>query len=282
MNMNLDIVFNLIRNSWKQIVLIVLLATVSTAVLLFIKKPYYRSSAIFTAANPNIGDRSNIYRTQFWEQYFYFGGEFDNDRLMAISKAEEMNRFMVDTFQLIKHYKINPNSERAQYLADYEYKENVKIQKNEYGHVKVNVWDTDKELAAVMANTIVKKVNEKSVASLNNMKLEILQKLKNDFNSQKDTLQQIEKSLITNTSSFLTARKGEIINDLNEKEKLIQQFNTSINNVSALFVIENALPALKKDKPKILSGIIMAAILSFVFSVLLLLLIEWKKNVKLS
>jgi Chain length determinant protein len=282
MNMNLEIVFKMIRNSWKQIVLIVLLATISTAVLLFIKKPYYRSSAIFTAANPNIGDRSNIYRTEFWEQYFYFGGEFDNDRLMAISKAEEMNRFMVDTFQLIKHYKINPNSERAQYFADYEYKENVKIQKNEYGHVKVNVWDTDKKLAAVMANTIVKKVNEKSVASLNNMKNEILQKLKNDFNSQKDTLQQIEKSLLTNTNSFLTARKSEIINDLNEKEKLIQQFNTSINNVSALFVIENALPALKKDKPQILSGIILAAILSFIFSVLLLLIIEWKRNVKLS
>jgi uncharacterized protein involved in exopolysaccharide biosynthesis len=282
MNMNLEIVFNMIRNSWKRIVLIVLLATISTAVLLLIKKPYYRSSAIFTAANPNIGDRSNIYRTEFWEQYFYFGGEFDNDRLMAISKAEEMNRFMVDTFQLIKHYKINPKSERAQYLADYEYKENVKIQKNEYGHVKVNVWDTDKQLAASMANAIVKKVNEKSVASLNNMKLEILQKLKNDFSSQQDTLQQIENSLLTNTNSFLTARKSEIIKELNEKEKLIQQFNTSINNVSALFVIENALPALKKDKPQVLSGVILAAILSFVFSVLLLLLIEWKKNAKLS
>lgn len=279
--MNLEIVFNMIRYSWKQIVLIVLLATVSTAGLLYIKKPYYRSSAIFTAANPNIGDRSNIYRTEFWEQYFYFGGEFDNDRLMAISKAEEMNRFMVDTFKLIKHYKINPKSERAKYLADYEYKENVKIQKNEYGHVKVNVWDTDKQLAAAMANAIVKKVNEKSVASLNNMKLEILQKLKNDFSSQQDTLKQIEKTLLTNSNAFLAARKAEIIKDLNEKEKLIQQFNTSINNVSALFVIENALPALKKDKPQILSGIILAAILSFVFSVLLLLLLEWKKNVKM-
>jgi len=272
----------MIRNSWKRIVLIVLLATISTAVLLLIKKPYYRSSAIFTAANPNIGDRSNIYRTEFWEQYFYFGGEFDNDRLMAISKAEEMNRFMVDTFQLIRHYKINPKSERAQYLADYEYKENVKIQKNEYGHVKVNVWDTDKQLAAAMANAIVKKVNEKSVASLNNMKLEILQKLKNDFSAQQDTLQQIEKTQLTNSNAFLTARKAEIIKDLNEKEKLIQQFNTSINNVSALFVIENALPALKKDKPQVLSGVILAAILSFVFSVLLLLLIEGKKNAKLS
>lgn len=280
--MNLEIVFNLIRNSWKQITLIVVLATVSTAGLLYFKKPYYRSSAIFTAANPNIGDRSNIYRTEFWEQYFYFGGEFDNDRLMAISKSEEMNRFMVDTFQLIKHYKINPNSPKAQYLADYEYKENVEIQKNEYGHVKVNVWDTDKQLAAALANAIVKKVNEKSVASLNNMKLEILQKLRVDFNSQKDSLQLIEASLLTTTNAFLAARKTEMIKDLNEKEKLIQQFNTSINNVSALFVIENALPALKKDKPKILSGIILAAILSFVFSVLLLLLIEWRKNVKLS
>ena len=71
-----------------------------------------------------------------------------------------------------------------------------------------------------------------------------------------------------------------MINQLNEKEKLIQQFNTSVNNVSALFVIEDALPALKKDKPKIVAGVLMAALLSFIFSVLLLLLIEWRARIK--
>ncbi len=276
--MQLDIVFELIKKRWKQAVLIVLLATLSTGVILFLQKPYFRSSAVFTAANPNLGDRSNIYRTEFWEQYFYYGGELDNDRLMALARSEEMCRFMVDSFKLIDHYKITSAGEKAVYEADYEYKENVRIHKNEFGHVKVNVWDTDKKLAAAIANAIVTRVNEKSVASSNNMKLEILHKLQHDFNTQKDTLQQVEQQLQGSTDAFLTARKAGLINRLNETEKLVQQFSTSVNDVSALFVIEQALPALKKDKPKILAGMMMAAVASFIFSILLLAVAEWRSR----
>lgn len=280
--MNLDIVFEVIRQRWKQSAIIVLLATISTAAVLLLQKPYFRSSAIFTAANPNLGDRANIYRTEFWEQYFYYGAEFDNDRLMAIARSEEMCRFMVDSFDLIKHYKINATGERAQYLADVEYKENVRIHKNEFGHIKVNVWDTDKQLAAAIANTIVKRVNEKSVVAVNSMKVEILQKLQRDFNAQKDSLVQTEAGLQQSPNGFLAARREGLIQQLNEKEKLIEQFNTSVNNVSALFTIEEALPAFKKDKPKVLAGILMAAVVSFVFSVFLLLLMEWRSHTKTS
>ncbi len=280
--MNLDIVFEVIRKRWKQSALLVLLCTMATGVILFLQKPYFRSSAVFTAANPNLGDRSNIYRTEFWEQYFYYGGEFDNDRLMALARSEEMCRFMADSFQLMKHYKIDASNPKAAYLTDYEYKENVHIHKNEFGHVKVNVWDTDKQLAAAIANAIVTRTNQKSVASSNNMKLEILQKLQHDFHAQKDTLLQIDQQLKTGADAFLAARKNDVINRLNETEKLIQQFSTSINDVSALFVIEEALPALKKDKPKIVAGVIMAAVVSFIFSVLLLLFVEWRSRSKAS
>ena len=280
--MNVDIVFEVIRKRWKQAAILVLLGSLAAGVILFIQKPYFRSSAVFTAANPNLGDRSNIYRTEFWEQYFYYGGELDNDRLMALARSEEMCRFMVDSFRLMKHYKIDSSNVRAAYLADYEYKENVHIHKNEFGHVKVNVWDTDKQLAAAIANAIVTRTNQKSVASSNNMKLEILQKLQHDFTTQKDTLKQIEQQLQSGADAFLTARKADVINRLNETEKLIQQFNTSVNNVSSLFVIEEALPALKKDKPKIIAGVIMAAVVSFIFSVLLLLFVEWRSRSKAS
>jgi uncharacterized protein involved in exopolysaccharide biosynthesis len=278
--MNLDIVFDVIRKRWMQALLLVFLATVLTGGILYLQKPYFRSTAVFTAANPNLGDRSNIYRTEFWEQYFYYGGEFDNDRLMALARSEEMCRFMVDSFDLIKHYKINAADEKAAYLADYEYKENLTIHKNELGHVKINVWDTDKKLAAAIANAIVARTNAKSIASSNNMKLEILRKLQHDFNTQKDSLQQIELQLHSKADALLTARKTDVINRLNETEKLIQQFNTSVNEVSALFVIEEALPALKKDKPKVVAGMIMAAIVSFIFSVLLLLFVEWRSRQK--
>jgi uncharacterized protein involved in exopolysaccharide biosynthesis len=90
----------------------------------------------------------------------------------------------------------------------------------------------------------------------------------------------VEQQLQGKADAFLTARKTDLIARLNETEKLMQQFNTSINDVSSLFVIEEALPALKKDKPKILAAVLMAAVASFIFSVLLLIVVEWRSRQK--
>lgn len=280
--MNLDIVFDVLRKRWMQCVLLVVVATLLTGGILYFKKPSYLSTAVFTAANPNLGDRSNIYRTQFWEEYLYYGGELDNERLMALAGTEEMNRFIVDSFDLIKHYEINSTHENAKYLATTKYKKNTRIRKNEFGHVTIKVWDTDSKLAAQMANAVVARINAKSIASVNNMKLEILRKLQHDLNVQKDSLQQTELQLQAKNDALSIARKADAITRMNETEKLMQQFNTSINEVSALFEIEKALPALTKDKPKVLAGMAMAAVLSFIFSVLLLLFIDWRSRKKMS
>lgn len=274
--MNLEIILNIIRRRWKQSLGIVFIATFATGAVLFLQKPQFRGSAIFTAANPNLGDRANIYRTQFWDQYFYYGGEYDNDRLMALARSEEMFRFIADSFEMKKHYKINAEGERGRYLTDKELKSNVTMHKNEYGHVKINVWDTDKVLATQIANAFVKRINELAIANANKIKQEIFIKLQADFKAQKDSLTAIESKLAANSNdAFLNAHKTAIIQELIEKEKLMQQFYTSINNVAALFIIENAVLPFRKEKPMILNGMITAAVASFFFSILLIFFVEW-------
>lgn len=278
--MNLGYLLEIVRKRWMQSLGLVVAATLITGLILFLQKPIFRSSAIFTAANPNLGDRANIYRTQFWEQYFYYGSEFDNDRLMAMAYSEDMFRTLADSFQLKKHYKIKVKGERGRYLTDKEFKENVRIHKNEYGHVKVSVWDKDKYLATKIANAFMYRINQKAVTISNQMKQEILLKLQADYQAQKDSLTGIEANSAFAGNDFLKARHLTIIQELNEKEKLIQQFQTSINNVAALFVIEEAVPAFRKEKPLVLNGMITAAILSFVFSVLLVIFLEWNATKK--
>jgi capsular polysaccharide biosynthesis protein len=278
--MNLGYLLEIVRKRWMQSLGLVVAATLITGLILFLQKPIFRSSAIFTAANPNLGDRANIYRTQFWEQYFYYGSEFDNDRLMAMAYSEDMFRTLADSFQLKKHYKIKVKGERGRYLTDKEFKENVRIHKNEYGHVKVSVWDKDKYLATKIANAFMYRINQKAVTISNQMKQEILLKLQADYQAQKDSLTGIEANSAFAANDFLKARHLTIIQELNEKEKLIQQFQTSINNVAALFVIEEAVPAFRKEKPLVLNGMITAAILSFVFSVLLVIFLEWNATKK--
>lgn len=279
--MNLEIILQIIRHRWKHSLLIVAIATIATGGILLLQTPMYRGTAVFAAANPNLGDRSNIYRTQFWEQYFYFGSDFDNDRLAAIARSDELLLFIADSFQLKKHYKIKVEGERGRYLTDKELKENITIHKNEFGHIKINVLDKDRFLAAKIANAIVYKVNETAIASINEMKTGILKKLKDDYLVQKDSLRSVDAAINANPGdSYLGARKTAILEELVEKDKLIQQFNTSINDVNALFVIEKAIPHFKKDKPLIMSSVISAAIISFVFSIVFIFLLELKARRK--
>ncbi len=279
--MNLEIILQIIRHRWKHSLLIVAIATIATGGILLLQTPMFRGTAVFAAANPNLGDRSNIYRTQFWEQYFYFGSDFDNDRLAAIARSDELLLFIADSFQLKQHYKIKVEGERGRYLTDKELKENITIHKNEFGHIKINVLDKDRFLAAKIANAIVYKVNETAIASINEMKSGILKKLKDDYLVQKDSLRSVDAAIQANAGdSYLVARKTAILEELVEKDKLIQQFNTSINDVNALFIIEKAIPHFKKDKPLIMSSVISAAIISFVFSILFIFLLELKARRK--
>jgi len=146
-------------------------------------------------------------------------------------------------------------------------KDNLRFSKNEFGHVKMMVWDEDKYLAAAIGNAMIAQTHLRAVSFANNMKQVILTKLKAEYQSQRDSLM-----MLTGTDELIAARKKSLIDQLLEKEKLIEQFITSINDVPSLFVIQSALPALKKDKPNIVQGTLIAAFASFLFSVLLFLI----------
>lgn len=265
--MNIDFVLAIVVQRRKQLFFITLLTGVITAMLLYFQTPLYKSHTVYTAANPNLGDRANLFRTEFWDQYFYYGSEVDNDRLMAISQSEETLRWLMDTFNLRLHYGYADSLPQTQFKTLAALKKNLQFIKNEYGHVKIVVWDKDKNKAAAMANAIAERTNEKAIAAMNAMKQQIVLRLQQAYQQQQDSLQ-----LLTGNDSFTVLRRKAMTDQLLEKEKLIQQFATSINEVNALFVLEKALPALRKDKPHVLQGAFIAALAAFAFSLLLYML----------
>ena len=107
--------------------------------------------------------------------------------------------------------------------------------------------DKDRFLAAKIANAIVYKVNETAIASINEMKSGNFKKLKDDYLVQKDSLRSVDAAIQANAGdSYLVASKTAILEELVEKDKLIQQFNTSINDVNALFIIEKQFHHFKR------------------------------------
>lgn len=259
----------------KKIIGAVILVTGITAGIIFMIPREYLAEATVVAANPNLGDRSNIFNTTFEQQFSYYGAGADNDRLYEMSRIDTMKMFLIDSFKLEDHYKISKTNARRRLAAYNELKEKSDVYVTELGHLRIKIWDTDRILAAKMANAVVNKINQRSIEMTNVAKKQIIQKLQKQQEANETEVKQlIENPAPGVPAEVILARKNSLLKQIEDNNTLINQFKVSLNDVGNLYVIQYATPALKPDRPKRLPVIVMAFLLSLFFSVLAALLLN--------
>lgn len=101
------------------------------------------------------------------EAIVYPGGmsEFSNEtyteQMLQIMESQEIMDSVVKTFDLMKHYKIDPKYKYAKTALIGEYRDRVSISKTPYDAVKIKVLDKDPEIACAMVNEIIRLYNVK-------------------------------------------------------------------------------------------------------------------------
>lgn len=272
---NLMDIVNVLWSWKKRILLTTFLITAITSVIAFLLPRQYLAEATVVAANPVMSDRSNIFRNTFEQQFYYFGGSSDNDRLYEMARIDTMKKFLIDSFKLEDHYEIPQSNPRRRLAAYNELKENMDVLITDLGHIRIKIWDIDKNLAANMVNATVDKINRMSIDMTNQTKRTILAKLEAEQASNTQEVKTLNEHPDPNTpAEVIQARRTGILKQIEERDNLINQYKTSINNVTNLYVIEYAYPPLKIDRPKRLPIIIMALLASFFFSILAALLLN--------
>ena len=143
-----------------------------------------------------------------------------------------------------------------------------------YGELKVKVWDTDKNLAPQLANTITGKLqaihadlqsagNEATVNGLQTGKKKI----------------QLQLDSMAGTSEAIIERKKVLQGQTQQYEKLISEYQLLVDSKPpVLIVVEKAKPSAWPDRPRRLQIMVATALLSFLFALLAALIMERKKN----
>jgi uncharacterized protein involved in exopolysaccharide biosynthesis len=151
---------NLLLFIWKKrkpIIIVTVVAAIASIVfsMPFFIKPKYKSSVVmFPSTNSslsrsllseNAGEKENVLR---------FGEEEECEQMLQILNSDEIRDRIIGKYNLMEHYNISPNSSYPLTRLKKKFSENISFKRTEFLSVQVDVLDTDKDMAAKIANDI--------------------------------------------------------------------------------------------------------------------------------
>jgi len=135
---------------------------IGTAAISLLLSNYYESTTTFYANSVDQAKPGQIFGTSTRDIEFY-GDDRDNDRLLTIAESNDLKDYMIQTFDLYKHYDIDPTKERAAYNVQQKFNKYYNVIKTKRDAIELSIEDTDKELAAKMVNAAREKIDELAV-----------------------------------------------------------------------------------------------------------------------
>jgi uncharacterized protein involved in exopolysaccharide biosynthesis len=262
----------------KQILLLVFITAIVTAVIVFLIPKKYLAVATALPAPAYATDKTSVFSDNLQNLYSALGSPDDLDKILGTARLDTIYKYAAEQFDLAFHYHIKKDTASIQKAAHF-LKKRTRVIKTDYGELQAKVWDVNKNIAAELANALMEKLQQihQNVQTANNVKM--LSKINEEYEEKKIEYKRIIDSLQYANSAaatdLLTIQKASLLQQMQEYEKLSDQYKLMVDaKPQALIIIEKATPPLKADEPKRVMVIIAATVLGFFFSILVALALE--------
>lgn len=140
---------------WKKFILgLAFAASLVAAGYFFFQKNTYKAYGAFFPSSAVISGRVNLFRETQQEWIDFFGGENEVDRAFVIGNSAEVISFLIDSFKIADHYKIDVvNDKNGPRKVYKKFVKNFALSRSGYKHLEVTFTDEDHELAYKVVNT---------------------------------------------------------------------------------------------------------------------------------
>lgn len=139
----------------KALMLVTGIALVASVVVSLMITPYYMSRAIVFPTKSNSVDFNSNSRNSVVE----FGDEADAERLLQVLVSPEIRDSLTAHYNLYEHYEIDTADAHAKFEFQKIYEGNITFNRTRYNSINIDVYDTDPQQAADIANEIVRLVD---------------------------------------------------------------------------------------------------------------------------
>ncbi len=278
---------DLIRKWRTQVIIVVLLSMIAVGVIAFLKPKQFLATATSVPASAFGADPGKIFNENIQALYSSLGTPDDLDMILGTGQLDTLFLAVTDEFNLYEHYQIKEKGNAARTKAASVLKKNSEVMRSGYGELKVKVWDTDKNLAPQLANSIMstlQSIHQDLQSEGNRSTLTGLNKAKQKILTEIDSIKIFLSSatILAGADDPYTTRLNVLNAQLSKYEKLIVEHELLLSSKPpVLIAVERARVPEWPDRPKRFQILIATAILSFIFSILAVLVLERRKFSKL-
>lgn len=144
---------------WKKQLLIVCFSAAVLSYLvsgpLFIT-PKFRAAATFYPGTVNSISSALFFKLrEKARDPLMFGEVEETEQFMQLLESGDLKARVMQRFDLINHYHIDPNSPTKNYLADIQYNKNIKVKRTDFNSIEISVLDEDPQMSADIANGVM-------------------------------------------------------------------------------------------------------------------------------
>ncbi|MCX7697531.1 MAG: Wzz/FepE/Etk N-terminal domain-containing protein [Bacteroidales bacterium] len=139
----------------KIFILVGLITFIGSALISLLIPNRYSASVIMFPTSTNAISKALLTQTTSARQdLLEFGEEEQAEQMLQILHSNEIRDKVITKFNLLEHYRINPNSKNKLAKLYKAYENNITFRRTKYMAVEIRVTDKDPQLAADIANYI--------------------------------------------------------------------------------------------------------------------------------
>jgi capsular polysaccharide biosynthesis protein len=182
----------------KPLISVSILAIIISSIIsspVFIK-PKYKSTAILFPTTTNSVSKAllndNISNTQ---DILEFGEETAAEQMLQVLNSDDIRTRIIKKFRLMNHYDIDSTSKYPYTRLFNEYKNNITFERTEFMSVKIEVYDTDAQMAADITNDISNLLDTIKSKIQKERALQGLKIIEREYNTKLSEIKQLEDTI---------------------------------------------------------------------------------------
>lgn len=260
-----ELISLIIKNKQKFIV-VAITAIVISAIVSFIIPDKFRASVIMYPAMTNSISAALLDDNASENDYMQFGKEEEVEKVLQVLSSDGIREKVVKKFNLMNHYNIDPVGSYPQTKVRKEFEKNIHFNKTKFTSIEIEVFDTDAQQAADIANYIAALLDTAKTQIHRSIAVKALDIIDSEFKLTESKIKVLEDSLnklrkmglynYQDQSSVLTEAhamalvegNSKAVKELDKKLKMLSEYGGAFDDLNQKLHYERSHLGLIKGK----------------------------------